>query len=74
VRLHVNLGAEMGVDSSDLTQAIAGATGLPANVVGLVDVRDRYAFIDVAAEHANAIIARLNRSQVNGRKLKVKAA
>ena len=74
VRLHVNVGAEVGVTATDLSQAIAGATGLPASVVGPFDVRDRYSFVDVAAEHAKAIIAKLNRTQVRGRKLKVKVA
>ena len=74
LRLHVNMGAEIGIGASDLTQAIAGETGLPASVVGAVDIRDRYSFIDVAAEHAKAIIAKLNRSQLKGRKLRVKVA
>lgn len=70
----MNVGAEMGVAPSGLAQAIAGQTGLPATVVGPVDIRDRYSFVDVASEHAKAIIAKLNRAQVNGRKLKVKVA
>jgi ATP-dependent RNA helicase DeaD len=74
VRLHVNVGAEMGVGGNDLAQAIAGHTGLPAGVVGSVEIRDRYSFVDVSSEHANVIIARLNRTKLNGRKLKVKAA
>ena len=74
VRLHVNIGSEMGVASNDLAQAIAGETGLPPSVVGPVDMRERHTFVSVAAEHANVIIARLNRSQVNGRRLKVKVA
>jgi hypothetical protein len=39
-----------------------------------VDVRERHLFVDVAAEHANAIIARLNRSEIKGQKIKVKVA
>jgi ATP-dependent RNA helicase DeaD len=74
LRLHVNIGAEMGIGASDLAQAIAGQTGLPASVVGVVEIRDRYSFIDVASEQAKAIIAKLNRSQLKGRKLKVKVA
>lgn len=74
VRLHVNLGSEMGLNRALLAQTIAGQTGLSGDVVGSIDVRERHAFVDVAAEQAKAIIARLNRSQFNGRKLKVKLA
>jgi len=42
--------------------------------VGTVDIRGRHLFADVAAEHANAIIAKLNRTQIKGHKLKVKVA
>ena len=72
--LHVNVGAEMGMAASDLVKAIAGETGLPANVIGQVEVRERYSFIDLVSEHAKAVVAKLNRVQVNGRKLRVKVA
>jgi ATP-dependent RNA helicase DeaD len=73
-RLWMNLGAEMQVTPIDVVNAVAGETGLPGKVVGTVDVRERHLFVDVAAEHANAIIAKLNRSEIKGRKVKVKLA
>jgi ATP-dependent RNA helicase DeaD len=73
-RLHINMGAEMGVTAGDIALAISGETGLPATVVGVVDIRDRHLFVEVASEHAKAIIAKLNRTQIKGRKLKVKVA
>ena len=54
--------------------SVAGETGLPGKVVGKVDVRERHAFVDVASEHANSIIAKLNRSEIKGQKVKVKLA
>ncbi len=41
---------------------------------GLVDIRERHLFVDVAADHANAILAKLNRASLKGHKLKVKTA
>jgi ATP-dependent RNA helicase DeaD len=73
-RLYMNLGAEMGVATGDVVGAILGETGLPANVVGTVDIRERHLFVDVASEHANGIIAKLNRTRIKGQKLKVKVA
>jgi len=73
-RLYVDVGAQMNVLPRDVVEAILGQTGLPANVVGAVDVRERHLFVDVAAEHANSIISKLNRSQIKGRKCKVKLA
>ena len=73
-RLWMNLGEEMDIKPIDIVNAVAGETGLPGNVVGKVDIRERHLFVDVAAEHANGIIAKLNRTQIKGHKVKVKAA
>lgn len=70
----MNIGAEMGVGPGDVVGAILGETGLPAQVVGAVDIRERHLFVDVSAEHANGIIAKLNRTHIKGRKVKVKVA
>jgi ATP-dependent RNA helicase DeaD len=73
-RLWMNVGEEMGIAPIDVVNAIAGETGLPGKVVGTVDVRERHLFADVASEHVKGIIAKLNRSQIKGHKLKVKVA
>ena len=73
-RLYVNTGAEMGVSEPDIVGTIMGETGLPRKVVGAVDVRERHLFVDVASEHANSIISKLNRAQIKGRSAKVKVA
>ena len=38
-RLYMNVGAEMGIAPGDVVGAILGETGLPAKVVGTVDIR-----------------------------------
>jgi ATP-dependent RNA helicase DeaD len=73
-RLYVNAGAEMGISEADIIGTILGETGLPCKVVGAVDIRERHLFVDVASEHANSIISKLNRAQIKGRRAKVKVA
>ncbi len=73
-RLFINAGSEMGVKPADILSAILGHTGLPRTSVGLIDLRERHAFVDVASDHANAIISKLNRGQIKDRKVKVKVA
>jgi ATP-dependent RNA helicase DeaD len=73
-RIYMNVGEEMGVAPGDVVGAILGETGLPAKTVGTVDIRERHLFVDVAAEHANSIISKLNRTRIKGNKLKVKVA
>ena len=73
-RLYMNIGEEMGITAGDVVGAILGETGLPALVVGRVDIRERHLFVDVATAHANVIIAKLNRTKIKNQKLKVKLA
>jgi ATP-dependent RNA helicase DeaD len=73
-RLHMNLGEEMGIASIDIVNSIAGETGLPGKIVGKVDIRERHLFVDVATDHAKAILAKLNRASIKGIKVKVKTA
>ena len=73
-RLYMNVGETMGVTSDDVIAAILGSTGLPAATVGRVDLRERHLFVDVATEHAQRIIAQLNRATLKEHKLKVKMA
>lgn len=70
----MNIGEAMAVQPGEVIQAISGETGLPAKVVGLVDMRERHCFVDVSTEHAKGIIAKLNRTQIKGHKVKVKVA
>ena len=70
----MNIGAEMSITPLDIVNSIAGETGLPGKAVGRVDIRERHLFVDVATEHARAIIAKLNRAQIKGHKTKVRLA
>jgi len=73
-RLWISVGKEQGVAPIDFVNSVAGETGLPGKVVGTVDMRERHSFVDVASEHANSIIAKLNRAEIKGQKVKVKVA
>lgn len=73
-RLFINVGSAMGVQPGDIVGAILGETGLPSGTVGVVDIRERHLFVDVTAEHAPAIISKLNRARIKGNSVKVKVA
>jgi ATP-dependent RNA helicase DeaD len=73
-RLWMNIGSETGIVPIDIVNTISGETGLPGHIVGTVDIHQGHLFVDVAAEHANAIISKLSRTAIKGHKLKVKAA
>ena len=70
----MSVGTEHGVAPIDVVNQVAGLTGLPGRVVGKVDIRERHLFADVDSEHIHSIVAKLNRSELKGHRLKVKVA
>ena len=72
--LHINVGSENGLSEGDIVGTILGETGLPRTIIGAVDIRERHLFVHVASEYANSIISKLNRTQIKGRRTKVKIA
>lgn len=74
VPLWVNVGTAHAVTPEGLISCIQGETGLPTSVLGNVNVAEDHSKIDVAEPHARSIISRLNRAQLNGRRLRAKLA
>ena len=73
-RLFINVGEEQRMGKDDIVQLIQEQIDLPAGTIGEVDVRDRHAFVDVASPQATAIVQKVNRFRLGGRRLKVKVA
>jgi len=73
-RLWISAGEENGIDIPDIVALIQGETGLPAEIIGRVDIRERHTFVEVATEHAAGIVAKLKRAPLAGIRLKAKVA
>lgn len=74
VRLFFNLGHKAKITPRDIVGAITGETNLPGRVVGSIEIRDRFSFVDVPAEHADAIIQALDGTKLRGCRLGVDKA
>jgi ATP-dependent RNA helicase DeaD len=73
-RLWISAGEENGIEIPDIVALIQGETGLPAEIIGRVDIRERHTFVEVASEHAAGIVAKLKRAPLGGIRLKAKVA
>ncbi len=73
-RLWISAGEENGIEIPDVVALIQGETGLPAEIIGRVDIRERHTFVEVASEHAAGVVAKLKRAPFGGLRLKAKVA
>jgi ATP-dependent RNA helicase DeaD len=74
VRLTLGVGRDHDVQPGDVLGVIVGTTKLPKEVVGVIRLQPKQAFVDVAEEHADLIVAKLSGIQFKGRKLWAKRA
>ena len=68
-RLVLNMGEKHEVQAGDIVGVIAGVTRLGREVVGAIDILPRQALVDVASEHAEVIVEKLNGIRFKERKL-----
>ncbi len=66
-----NVGRAQLVTPADLVGKIAGVTRLPANIVGAIDIHEEHTHVDVLAEHAEQVVAKLAGIRVKNQSLKL---
>ena len=70
VTIALNVGRFHGVLPGDIVGKIAGATRLPAKIVGVIDIHDRETRVDVAEEFAEEILSRITGILLRGERLR----
>jgi len=73
-RLFVGMGRQDGLRPADLVATIAASAGLPGKAIGVIDILDRVAFVEVPEEHADRVIQQLSKARLRNRKVKVSMA
>jgi ATP-dependent RNA helicase DeaD len=72
VKVYIGAGKEAGIRPGDLVGAIANETGLNSNVIGAVEVMDRFSLVEVPEVLAREVIETLRRTRVKGQKVAVR--
>ena len=74
VRLFINIGRKDKVRPTDIVGAIAGGSGLPGSIIGIIDIYDTYSFVEVDREHADDVIKAMSKNTIKGRKVNMEKA
>jgi ATP-dependent RNA helicase DeaD len=69
VRLFINVGKKDKIRAGDIVGAIAGETGMDAELIGNIKLLDSFSFVEVPSEYADDVISALNDSNIRGRKV-----
>ncbi len=74
VRLFFNVGEKMHVAPRDLVGAIAGEAGIPGRSIGIIEIHDRFSFVEIPKDLADDVVNVMNGSQIRGFRVAVEKA
>jgi ATP-dependent RNA helicase DeaD len=68
------MGRQEGLRPGDIVGAITGEAGLTGKAIGVIDVLDRTAFVEVPSGDAERVVEALRGTKLKGKKVKVQLA
>ncbi|MDR1769956.1 MAG: DEAD/DEAH box helicase [Hungatella sp.] len=74
VRLFINIGKNQNVKPGDILGAIAGESGMPGKMVGSIDMYDKYTFVEVPRESADAVLQAMKDVKIKGKNIHMEKA
>jgi ATP-dependent RNA helicase DeaD len=72
VRLFIGLGRNAGLRPSDLVGAIANEAGVAGSAIGVIEIADQFALVEVPAEAAEVVIDALRSTKLLGKRVVVR--
>ena len=73
-RLFINIGKNQNVKPGDILGAIAGESGMPGKMVGSIDMYDKYTYVEVPRENADAVLKAMKDVKIKGKNIHMEKA
>lgn len=74
VRLFMNIGRVQQIRPQDIVRWIADESGIPGNIIGMINIYDKFTFVEVPEEHAQRVLSCMHQNMIKGRKVSVEPA
>jgi len=74
VRLFMNLGKKQKIGKGDILGAISGETGIKSAKIGVIDMYDKFSFVEVSKEEVDKVIRVMSKSTIKGKKVNFEIA
>ncbi len=74
VRLFMSLGRIDRVGPSDIVRGIAEGSGIAGSVIGLIDIYDRFTFVEVPVDVADKVLASQPHLSIRGKPVNMEPA
>lgn len=74
VRFFLNVGRAQLVQPADIVRSIAQQSGIPGSSIGLINIYDRFTFVEVPKEVANQVMQSMQDSTIRGHQINIEPA
>lgn len=74
VRLFINAGRTQEIRPEDIVRTFAEEAGIPGNVIGVINIYDKFSFVEVSEDVAERVLAVMHRNVLKGHKISVEPA
>ena len=71
-RIYVGAGRDTGIRPGDLVGAIANEAKINSNVIGAIQIEERFSLVDVPEPMVKGIVEVLGRTRIKGRRVQVR--
>jgi ATP-dependent RNA helicase DeaD len=74
VRLFINVGKMDKVRAGDIVGALTGETGIEGDSIGVIDIYDKFSFVEVPKTVVDKVLEGMNDNSIKGRKISIEVA
>lgn len=74
VRLFVNVGRSQKIRPEDIVRFIASEADIPGNIIGVINIYDKFTFVEVPRDVAERVISVMHRNTLKGYRINVEPA
>jgi ATP-dependent RNA helicase DeaD len=69
MRLYIDVGRDDGVRPADIVGAIANEANIPGRAIGVIELFERFSFVEVPSNLSERVLRALKRTTIRGRKI-----
>ena len=74
VRLFITIGRQDRISPLELIKAISDETGIPGNLIGDIDIYEKFSFVEIPEDWGNCVLSCMDRQIIKGRRVIVQPA
>ena len=74
VRFFLNVGRSQKITVPELVRTIAKEAGIPGRSIGLVNIFDKFSFVEVPEQYAERVLAVMHKNSIRGYKVNIEPA